>query len=154
MESTISRKEHSSAPLPYIQLSEEHKEKSSDLSDDSVIILGSEFFPTEVSPPVQRNDSEVVEIALPEFVEAKKKLEREEAVWLTSQRNRKKRGCSQSGTHAENRCCSVCYDSKTLYISKCKHVCCKACWKKWLSEHKKCPVCRQRTRIKFLSILE
>ena len=43
------------------------------------------------------------------------------------------------------RCC-VCYCAENLYISKCKHVACMACWHQWLDKALECPTCRNRTR--------
>ena len=33
-----------------------------------------------------------------------------------------------------------------LYVSKCKHVACLACWNLWLETTLECPTCRARTR--------
>ncbi len=140
------------SPLPSPQparspepASEEDKGKTAD--DDSVIIIDIIASTPLSSPAVVVPDQadpvpdDVVEIALPEYASAKRRLEQLEAGWLTN---------TQSGKRG---CCNICYERKTLWASPCGHVCCKQCWRRWLEEHRRCPVCRRRTRIMALSTL-
>lgn len=51
----------------------------------------------------------------------------------------------------ENFECMICYMNKTeLYSSKCGHLACLDCWKRWLQEKLNCPKCKARVREKTL----
>ncbi|KAL6076448.1 Regulator of telomere elongation helicase 1, variant 2 [Balamuthia mandrillaris] len=50
--------------------------------------------------------------------------------------------------------CSICQDAAdSPSAARCGHICCAACWQKWLSTKLECPVCRRRTRLKQLTRL-
>lgn len=51
----------------------------------------------------------------------------------------------------ENFECMICYMNKTeLYSSKCGHLACLDCWRRWLQEKLNCPKCKARVREKTL----
>ena len=120
--------------------------------DASVIITGSREDTSSDKSEKNASQGEIVEINPKEYLHAKQKQERDEARWLKLQQKSRKRRCTQPGDKNLEGVCSICYCEQNLWIAKCKHVCCQNCWKKWLTVRKKCPVCRQHTRIRLLSL--
>lgn len=48
--------------------------------------------------------------------------------------------------------CVICYEKKKdIMASKCGHVACDKCWDEWLTHKLECPVCKGRTRKKYLT---
>lgn len=50
--------------------------------------------------------------------------------------------------------CIICSDpAKEPTAARCGHICCYECWVYWLKQKLECPICRKRTREKFLTKL-
>jgi len=133
-------------PLIIVNEDSEGTEKD----DQSVIVLDSDK-ENLTSKEAQKDTPEIEEISSDIYLNSKKRLELEEKNYLNKFiGNGKRKNTQISLSNSENNC-SICYSNKYLFTAKCRHICCKNCWKIWLSEHKRCPVCRQFARIKNLS---
>eukprot|EP00667_Euglena_gracilis_P001347 EG_transcript_1347 len=50
--------------------------------------------------------------------------------------------------------CQVCQETcREPYSSRCGHICCFACWQRWLEQKLECPICRTKVRLKLLTRL-
>ncbi|XP_077991647.1 regulator of telomere elongation helicase 1-like [Glandiceps talaboti] len=47
--------------------------------------------------------------------------------------------------------CKICNkESIQPFKARCQHICCKNCWSAYIEEHKKCPQCGQKTKLRHL----